>query len=212
MSIETSHILKKRPINIVTDETIKVLNQIIKGNNSLQNLKYLMGIAKFLAKKLASTAFKENQKDLVFGIIHKDVHYGNFLFSDAEAKIIDFDTINKGAFINDIASGIFNCCIKKVPNSDSKFFYDENLAKTFLESYHKERKLTKSELSFLGVAISNIADLKMVTHLKVKSIGRDDSNYSRDKIRVAKNVAKNISKQFNIQPVDNEFYSRSMAL
>jgi len=86
------------------------------------------------------------------GAIHSDIFPDNVMFNgDNVVAIIDWEEASYDKLVIDVAVVILSFCF---PDGKS---LDRKLAKAFLESYHKERPLTQSELIFLPTFINYCA-------------------------------------------------------
>ncbi len=61
-----------------------------------------------VADQMAQAMHTLGESNKVFGLIHADLHFGNVLFADGEARAIDFDDCGFGYWIYDIATALEN--------------------------------------------------------------------------------------------------------
>ena len=78
----------------------------------------------------------------VFGIIHRDLHFHNFLFHKGEAYVIDFETCDWGYYLFDLAMTL----------SSLEAFGERCVPKqaALLEGYQRERPLSEDHWRYLG--------------------------------------------------------------
>ena len=78
----------------------------------------------------------------VFGLIHADLHLNNVLFSNDEARAIDFDDCGFGYWIYDFVIALGYC----LERNDRSALYN-----AFFEGYEKHRPVPKEQLEYLDV-------------------------------------------------------------
>lgn len=76
-----------------------------------------------------------------YGLMHTDVHSGNFYFKDGKITIFDFDDCSYQYFISDIAIALFYCLLYIEPVQERKDFA-YGFLKAFLRGYRKENTLS----------------------------------------------------------------------
>jgi Ser/Thr protein kinase RdoA (MazF antagonist) len=98
----------------------------------------------------------ENRSEFEIGLIHGDWHGGNLLFHNEELKaIIDLEFAGIGCYLEDIAYGISNLCIRTTMNT-GKMAMRTNI---LLDNYQISRDLSWSE----KVALYYAVGLKHIT-------------------------------------------------
>ncbi len=160
--------------NIVIDELAGSLKKIVNGENTSKQLKFLRGCGEYLLNKLSrDLRFFNISKNLPRGKIHQDLNATNFIFNNDKAFIVDFDRLNDGPFVKDIANAIFKLCIEPIGNKideqnpkKTKFCVDEKGIRSFLNGYNEARNLTKSEVKSIGFFLDLAANEMLVGYLK----------------------------------------------
>lgn len=120
----------------------KVLEKELKRKD-IQNLPDPEGIIPQIKQEFDKLP---NLQNLPQTIIHTDMHGNNILEKDGEFILIDWDDAGVAAAIIDIGEVLSQVCIRF--EDEEKFegiTFREDLAKPFLESYQKIRKLTQDE-------------------------------------------------------------------
>ncbi|WP_238310388.1 phosphotransferase enzyme family protein [Staphylococcus intermedius] len=93
-------------------------------------------------KKLPIT--KEN-----YGLIHADMHHGNFHLDNNKIIAFDFDDVGYSWFINDISILLYNVLWYPVIPYDDKEEFTEIFMRSFLDGYFKENTLSKNWLEYI---------------------------------------------------------------
>lgn len=75
-----------------------------------------------------------------YGLIHTDVHQGNFFVYDNNITVFDFDDCAYSFFVNDIAIVLFYV-IWGMPSTDNKVKFSEEFLKHFMRGYNMENSL-----------------------------------------------------------------------
>lgn len=75
-----------------------------------------------------------------YGLIHTDIHSGNFFIHDGDITVFDFDDCSYQYFISDIAIALFYCLLKPDTTENRLAFADKFLT-AFLEGYREENQL-----------------------------------------------------------------------
>ncbi|KQC13305.1 MAG: hypothetical protein APR63_08945 [Desulfuromonas sp. SDB] len=75
-----------------------------------------------------------------YGLIHSDIHYGNFLVKDGKIGIFDFDDSMYSWFMLDIAT-IWYWALYLPQGDDDKKGYMNNFKNLFLEGYRRENEI-----------------------------------------------------------------------
>jgi Ser/Thr protein kinase RdoA (MazF antagonist) len=78
-----------------------------------------------------------------FGLIHSDLHLGNFFYHEGEIHAFDFDDCSYHYYISDIAIPIYYPVMWKLGNEDLdvRSKYGQELIHSFLKGYQKENQL-----------------------------------------------------------------------
>lgn len=74
-----------------------------------------------------------------FGLVHGDLHFGNWYFDGETPSLFDFDDCCYGWFMMDIAMGLFDILVL-YPGSDKKAFARRYL-RLYLQGYQQEKSL-----------------------------------------------------------------------
>lgn len=83
-----------------------------------------------------------------FGLMHTDVHSGNFFVDNGKLTIFDFDDSSYQYFISDIAIALFYCLLGN-ETPEYKLSFSQNFLEAFLKGYEKENYLSPEWLSLL---------------------------------------------------------------
>jgi len=75
-----------------------------------------------------------------YGLIHTDVHMGNFFVEEDKITVFDFDDCSYQWFISDIAIALFYY-VAFIPDEDSKLEKADHFMKFFMRGYQSEYKL-----------------------------------------------------------------------
>jgi Ser/Thr protein kinase RdoA (MazF antagonist) len=113
------------------------------------------------------------------GIIHRDVHLGNFLFSGGVfSGYIDFDLSQKNIRIFDLCYFMLGLLLEEEENKISEECWFEVL-KCVVEGYDSESKLTDEERSSIAIIMENI-ELLFVAYF----IGEQDEQAAKESARL----------------------------
>ena len=106
-------------------------------------------IARFLHDAQAALSMEQRDK-FENGLIHGDWHGGNLMFKEeALVGIVDFEFSGAGCFLEDIAYGVSNLCIRR--SVDEKRL--STRVNIFLDNYQLSRTLSYDELVALYYAV-----------------------------------------------------------
>jgi Ser/Thr protein kinase RdoA (MazF antagonist) len=81
-----------------------------------------------------------------FGLVHEDMHHGNFFVNNGKITVFDFDDCQYHWFAADISIPLFYVMRNKRLNQDTPEFA-ANFFSRFLEGYHRENSLDKKWLT-----------------------------------------------------------------
>lgn len=113
------------------------------------------------------------------GIIHRDVHLGNFLFSEGVfSGYIDFDLSQKNIQIFDLCYFMLGILLEEEENKISKERWFEVL-KYVVDGYDTERKLTEDERKSIVTVMENI-ELLFVAYF----IGEQDEQAAKESAKL----------------------------
>jgi Ser/Thr protein kinase RdoA (MazF antagonist) len=104
---------------------------------------YLLTEDYFIADKLfqLTESIKKLPKDQdSYGLIHTDVHSGNFFIDNGKITIFDFDDSSYQYFISDIAIALFYTMLN-IEDVKERTAHSYNFLKQFLKGYRKENTL-----------------------------------------------------------------------
>lgn len=122
---------------------------------------------------------REVYEKLPKGIIHRDVHLGNFLFSEGVfSGYIDFDLSQKNIRIFDLCYFMLGLLLEEEENKISEERWFEVL-KYVVDGYDSESKLTEEERSSIAMVMENI-ELLFVAYF----IGEDDEQAAKESARL----------------------------
>lgn len=146
-------------------EKIEVIHRNYWGPNGLlgDNAKFgsILNMKKYLGKKynevntfrlklLKKIIDFQNSNPDKLGLIHADLHFGNFVWEKGIIKPIDFDDCGFGFHAYDMAVTLNSAwpVFKKVGKSA-----EEKLKNAYFEGYNKHRNLTKKSIEMIPVFI-----------------------------------------------------------
>jgi amicoumacin kinase len=97
-------------------------------------------------EKLAALLIELKQlpiESAVFGLIHNDLHFANFLIQpDGQVSIIDFDDCGYGWFVMDVAMALFDVLVLYHPsNEEEKERFAFRFMRTYLAGYRQEKEI-----------------------------------------------------------------------
>lgn len=112
---------------------------------------YLPQDHEFIAEKL--TALTDKLKALPktrdsFGLMHTDVHSGNFFIDNNKLTIFDFDDCSYQYFISDIAIALFYCLLG-FDTHEKRVDFSDHFLKALLKGYEEENHLSSEWISLL---------------------------------------------------------------
>ncbi len=87
-----------------------------------------------------------------YGLIHSDIHAGNFFVNNNDIFLYDFDDSCYHWYIYDIATIIYSY-VSGLKDNEDKIFYGKNFVHNFLESYFSINNLDKKWLNILSELI-----------------------------------------------------------
>lgn len=83
-----------------------------------------------------------------FGLMHTDVHSGNFFVDNGKITIFDFDDSSYQYFISDISIALFYTLLG-IETAESKLIFSKGFLKAFLKGYEQENYLSPEWISLL---------------------------------------------------------------
>lgn len=96
----------------------------------------------------------------VYGLVHADLHHGNFHYHQGEIIAFDFDDIGYHWFINDISILLYNVLWYPVIPYDDKAEFTAEFMSHFLKGYRQENELDDAWLA-------TIPDFLMLRHMLI---------------------------------------------
>ena len=93
-----------------------------------------------------------------YGIIHEDIHPGNFFVKNGKIKLFDFDDCQFNWYICDIATSLYQITQHKLPyyltNTNERNDFAEFFLRPFFKGYFQENNLDKYWLSKINLFIN----------------------------------------------------------
>ena len=83
-----------------------------------------------------------------YGLIHTDVHHGNFFLNDGDITVFDFDDCSYMFFVSDIAIALFYCLLK-MDTPEDRLAFANRFLEAFLRGYREENQLADYWISLL---------------------------------------------------------------
>jgi len=108
--------------------------------------KFLDAKDKIILEKLNELIIKINSIERTkdnFGLIHTDIHFGNFFIHNDNLTVFDFDDVAYQYFISDIAIALFY--LVYLLNDEEKMELADRFMKNFMKGYFEENKLAKED-------------------------------------------------------------------
>ncbi|UCZ71582.1 phosphotransferase enzyme family protein [Bacillus pumilus] len=84
-----------------------------------------------------------------YGLVHADLHHGNFHWDQGKITTFDFDDIGYNWFINDISILLYNVLWYPVIPYEDKAAFAGNFMKQFLKGYREENELGDEWLAYI---------------------------------------------------------------
>ncbi|MDD3191559.1 MAG: phosphotransferase [Bacilli bacterium] len=122
------------------DPLLVHMSEFLPPDDQIINQKYLT-----LRKRLN----KLNKTKQNYGLIHTDVHMGNFFVDDNQLCVFDFDDCAYQWFISDIAIVLFYYLVNV--NEEEQAEKGKSLMVPFLEGYFTENSLSKKEFQYFDL-------------------------------------------------------------
>ncbi len=81
----------------------------------------------------------------LYGLIHYDIHHGNYLLTENDLRLIlfDFEMASKSWYINDVATVLYYAC--NFPTNENLDEFEPRFLQHFWEGYESEYQLPNSE-------------------------------------------------------------------
>lgn len=112
-----------------------------------------------------------------YGVIHTDIHSGNFFYDGEKIHVFDFDDASYHWFASDIAIPLYYSIIYRIPASEKaeRERFGQLFLDAFIEGYQKENKLPEGwrEQVPLFLMLRDIV-LYSVLHKKIAPEDRDE--------------------------------------
>ncbi|MGG0187170.1 phosphotransferase enzyme family protein [Bacillus rhizoplanae] len=120
------------------DDEITIID-MLKEDHELQQIAYEI-IEEI--KNLPST-------NCTFGLIHGDIHHGNFHYKNEELTIFDFDDATYNYFVHDLAMVLYYSVLQKDWPEEKKTIFARHQLQVLREGYETEHQLDDSSYSAL---------------------------------------------------------------
>jgi len=131
-----------------------------------------------------------------FGLIHTDIHSGNFFVHNEEITVFDFDDCSYQWFISDIAIALYysvwSCCDDKTTEEKEQFA--QEFLQAFLDGYNLENKLSEFWINQIPYFLK-LRDLNLYSVLRKKW---DLDNLNEKQIKLLNEIKTRIEKQIPI--------------
>ncbi len=86
-----------------------------------------------------------------FGLIHSDVHHGNFFYEDGVMTVFDFDDLAYHFFVHDLAMVLYYSLLRKEWTEEEKTIYARKQLQCLREGYETEHVLAEEWYNHLGL-------------------------------------------------------------
>lgn len=160
---------QKKPSDVraVLSEISQSFKRMWRQGNIRQELQYLWTFSQYAI----GTVFYPADDQLPGGFIHGDIHRENVLKGNDDGLILlDFDLVQEGKYIKDIANAICMFCLPE--KAEGQYQFDEQLALQIIQGYERVRELSDEERQYLGVAILDRIGLEKVGNMKLRNEGK----------------------------------------
>ncbi|MGE8206919.1 phosphotransferase enzyme family protein [Heyndrickxia sp. NPDC080065] len=155
------------------------------GENSL-----LLESAKSVVAKIKQLPQNKNS----YGLIHTDIHHGNFFYDGEEIYVFDFDDASYQYFVSDIAIPLYYAVNSKhfFGTREERNQFAHKFLTAFLDGYNEENQLTREWLERIPLFLQ-LRDIDLYAVFN-KKIAPEDRNervvhwMSEIKERIEKNV------------------------
>ncbi|WP_019241800.1 MULTISPECIES: phosphotransferase enzyme family protein [Bacillus] len=156
-----------------------------------QTIRYGQSIVKSLCK------LKKNSEN--YGLIHSDLHSGNFTYDQGDLYIFDFDDCSYHWFASDIAIPLYYTVLSRsfqFKDGEQDFAY--YFMKYFLEGYRKNHFITQDDLKTIPLFLK----LRDITLLSVMLKKFDLDNLSDSEARLYQSVKHRVDNEVSIVNVN----------
>ncbi len=103
-----------------------------------------------ITKKIQEIPKREDN----YGLVHYDIHYGNFLVDEQQAVILfDFEMACHSWYINDIAIVLYYALIHPLPEGFDKPTFVRFFLRSFMKGYQEENTLDTTEFQYLRLLL-----------------------------------------------------------
>jgi len=131
-----------------------------------------------------------------YGLIHTDIHAGNFFVHNEKITVFDFDDCSYQWFISDIAIALYysvwSCCDDKTTEEKKQF--SQQFLQAFLDGYNLENKLNQFWINQIPYFLK-LRDLNLYAVLHKKW---DLDNLNEKQIKLLNEIKKRIENQVSI--------------
>lgn len=139
-----------------------------------------------------------------YGLVHTDVHQGNFFVNNGNITVFDFDDCAYSWFVNDIAIVLFYVVWgMPINNRKQKDEFAKDFLKHFLKGYCSENSLDPSLLK----TIPNFLKLRQIIVFAVLNKKWDFGNLSDKQKQIVEDMKHNIENDIPYLDVDFESFS-----
>lgn len=115
----------------------------------IKSMNVLKSISTTLAanyEKMISEVQKLSKEQDTYGLIHNDLHQGNFFVQDNTLTIFDFDDCSFNWFAQDIAATFYHAVWQGLSVRPEHVSFPQEFMKHFIEGYNKEHTINKEIL------------------------------------------------------------------
>ena len=118
-----------------------------------------------------------------YGIIHEDIHAGNFFVNDGKIKLFDFDDCQFNWYVCDIAVALYQITMHKLPyylsNTNERTDFAAAFLESFFKGYSQYNKLDKYWVSKIDLFINYrmATAYQFVQNLNVENPNHDFLNW-----------------------------------
>jgi len=139
--------------------------------------KWVKDIYKNLLVKLAS--YPRNKHN--FGLIHHDLHQGNFFMASNQLILFDFDDCAYNYYVQDLATSIYHALWTGCSFHPQWSDFKQEFLNHFLKGYRSVRPLTKDDLNQIGLLLQ-LRELFLYLLFKKTWISSDLAEWQKEKI------------------------------
>jgi Ser/Thr protein kinase RdoA (MazF antagonist) len=115
-----------------------------------------------------------------YGLIHTDIHYGNFFVEDGKLHVFDFDDCGYMWFVHDLAIPLYYAMSDKIPAvyEGNLNAYAADFFQSFWQGYNEEYKLSLEWLALIPLFLKfRDITLYLVINQKLEQPDEDTANW-----------------------------------